>query len=251
MDQKKFDIGEALSFGWETFKANIGFLILVLLIIWVVEAIFSVPGSFAYRNGALYVFNILSFLVGIFVSIAIIKVSLRYTYGQNADFTDLYTGYPYYLNMLGGSILYALIVIGGLILLIVPGIYWGIRYQFYGYIIIDQDLSPVEAIKKSGRIARGEWWHLLLFTLAVIGVNFLGALACGIGLFVTVPLTYVAHAYVYRRLAYAVAMQEGAMAPPPAMPQPTVPQPSPMQPAQPPAMPPQQPPVPPGQPPQG
>jgi uncharacterized membrane protein len=220
MKQKKFDIGESVGFGWDTLKANLGFLILVLLIVWAVEAVFSIPDYFAARSaGPIFIFNILSFIIGIFISIVLIKISLRYTYSEVPDFTDLYTGYPYFLNMLFGSILYALIVIGGLILLIVPGIIWGLKYQFFGYLIIDQDMDAVEAIKKSGKITMGEKGHLFLFALAGIGINLLGALACGIGLFASIPTVFVAHAHIYRKLAYAASAGQAPMtAPAPTMP---------------------------------
>lgn len=209
MDQKKFDIGEALSFGWETLKANLGFFILVLLIFWVVEGVLSIPGYVAYRHVApIIIFNVISLVISIFVTIATIKISLRFTYGETADFNDLYSGYPYFLNVLLGGILYALIVIGGLILLIVPGIIWAIKYQFFGYLVIDQNLDAVEAIKKSGAITKGSKGHLFLFWLASFGVNILGVLACGIGLFATIPTVWVAHAYIYRKLAYAQAVSE-------------------------------------------
>ncbi|HEY5494182.1 MAG TPA: hypothetical protein VIK15_06290 [Candidatus Anoxymicrobiaceae bacterium] len=225
MNQKKFDIGESLRFGWETFKSNIGFLILIVLIFWVVEGIFSVP-TYAVRNQAvILIFNILGFVIAVFVAIATIKISLRFLAGGPGDFTDLYEGYPRFLDMLVGQILYALIVIAGLILLIVPGIIWGLKYQFYPYLIIDKDMGSVDAIKRSGQITMHQKGHLFLFWLAVVGINILGAVACGIGLFITIPLTFLAHAHIYRRLEYASEVaQPVAPTPDPAQPVPPAPE---------------------------
>jgi len=203
MNQKKFDIGESLRFGWETFKSNVGFLILIVLIFWVVEGIFSIP-TYATRNPVpVFIFNVIGFLISVFIAIATIKISLRFLAGGPGDFTDLYSGYDYFLSMLIGQILYGLLVLAGLILLIVPGIYWALKYQFYMYLIVDKDVGAVDAIKRSGQITQGEKGHLLLFWLAVIGINLLGAIACGIGLLITIPLTFLAHAHIYRRLEYA------------------------------------------------
>jgi len=209
MDAKRFDIGEAVQFGWETLKANLGFFVLVVLIFWVVEGVFSVPQYFAARSVApVFLFSILSFVASIFIAIATIKVSLPFTYGETADFNDLYNGYTHFLNILLGGILYALIVIGGLILLIVPGIIWAIKYQFFGYLVIDQNMDAVAAIKRSGVITRGSKGNLFLFWLAALGLNLVGLLACGIGLFATIPTVWVANAYIYRKLLYAQSVAE-------------------------------------------
>lgn len=206
MNDRRFDIGEAVSFGWESLKANLGFFILVMLIFWAVEAVFSVPQYFAARSVApVFIFSILSMVASIFVGIATIKISLRFTYGETADFNDLVNGYTHFLNMLLGGILYGLIVLGGLILLIVPGIIWAIKYQFFGYLVIDRNMDAVAAIKKSGQITAGSKGHLFLFWLAAVGINLLGMLACGVGLFASVPTVWVAHAYIYRKLLYANA----------------------------------------------
>jgi len=215
MEQKPFYIGQSLSWGWETFKANVGYLILIVLIVWLASAVFSIPSSFSGRSAPLLIFNVLSFIVGIFVSIALIKISLRFLDNGGNDFNDLVMGYPYFLNMLVGSILYGLLVLAGFILLIVPGIYWALKYQFYGFLIVDQNMQPVDAIKRSGHMTQGSKWHLLGFWLAAFGVNLLGAIACGIGLFVTFPLTYLAHAHIYRSLAYAAQFTQPAVQPPP------------------------------------
>jgi uncharacterized membrane protein len=222
MNQKKFDIGESLRFGWETFKSNIGFLILILLIFWVVEGIFSVPTYATRSQAVILIFDILGLVIAVFVAIAVVKISLRFLAGGPGDFTDLYEGYPRFLDMLVGHILYVLLVIAGLILLIVPGIYWGLKYQFYPYLIIDKDMGSVDAIKRSGQITNGEKGHLFLFWLAVMGINILGAIACGIGLFITIPLTFLAHAHIYRRLEYASEVAQPA-ASAPATPQPVPP----------------------------
>lgn len=204
MNDRRFDIAEAVRFGWETLKANLGFFILVMLIFWVIEGVLSAPQYFAARSMApVFVFSILSMAASIFIAIATIKISLRFTYGETADFNDLYNGYTHFLNVLLGSILYGLIVLGGLILLIVPGIIWAIKYQFFGYLVIDRNMDAVAAIKKSGQITAGSKGYLLLFWLAALGLNILGALACGVGLFASVPTVWVAHAYVYRKLLFA------------------------------------------------
>ena len=43
-------------------------------------------------------------------------------------------------------------------------------------------------------------WKLILFCLALGGLNLLGAIALGVGLLVTIPTSLMAYVYVYRAL---------------------------------------------------
>ena len=56
----------------------------------------------------------------------------------------------------------------------------------------------------SGVLTEGVMWNLVLFWLMLAGINILGMLALGIGLIVTIPLSWLATAYVYRRLQLQV-----------------------------------------------
>jgi hypothetical protein len=251
MGKKSFSIGDAVQFGWDTMKNNIGFLIAVVLILWVVAAIPSSLSSLSYRlplvAAAIFglIFGIISFVVGIFVNMAQIKVGLRFSKGETADFPDLFNEYPRFWHFLLGSILYALIVLGGFILLIIPGIYWAIKYHFYGYLIIDQGMGPMDAIKKSGELTDGVKWDLLVFWLALFGIYILGFLACCVGVLFAIPVILVAVAYVYRTLLVATMAPQAAQGQPPV--QPPQQGPPPVQPPQqgPPPQPPAAPPAPP------
>ena len=221
MGNKDFSIGDAVSFGWDTMKNNLSFFILAVLIMWGAEIIPSALESFSYRMslgvaaGYGFFFGIISFVIGMFVNMATIKIGLRFSKGETADFPDLINEYPRFWDFLLGSILYALIVIGGLILLIIPGIYWAIKYHFYGYLIIDQGMGPMDAIKKSGELTDGVKWNLLVFWLATFGIFILGFLACCVGVLFAIPVIMVAVAYVYRTLLVATMGQQAQQAPPP------------------------------------
>ncbi len=111
-----------------------------------------------------------------------------------------------------GSILYGLMVLGGLILCVIPGIYLAIRFSFYGYLIIDRDTGPVGALKRSWEITRGSTFELFLLGVVFFGITLLGVLACVVGLFAAVPTIWIAHAHVYRRLEYGAPASQAAPA---------------------------------------
>ncbi len=208
MATSKFSIGEAVRFGWETMKTNLGFFVVVVLITWVADGIPSGLQSLFYDSWALVIIlSLIGMVIGLFVNMAYVRIGLLFAGGEKAEYADLYLSYPLFWKFLVGSILYGLIVLGGLILLIVPGIIFAVKYQFFMYLIIDQGMDPVESIKRSGEITQGVKWDVFVLDLAFMGINLLGLLACFVGLFATVPTTMVAMAYVYRRLLAAPAVR--------------------------------------------
>ena len=111
------------------------------------------------------------------------------------------------MNYLISAILAGVIVLAGLLLLVVPGIYLAIRLQYYKFLIVDKEnISPVMALKESWRMTEGHTWNLFLFMLLIILINFIGAMLLGIGLFVSVPVSLIAYAFLYRKLLVGLSL---------------------------------------------
>ncbi|HEY5527477.1 MAG TPA: DUF975 family protein [Candidatus Anoxymicrobiaceae bacterium] len=220
MDKKTFSIGDAVSFGWETMTKNVWFFVLVMLILWIASGIPSAAQSgYGYLPGAAaatlgFIFALIGLVVAVFVNMAQVTIGLDFCDQKPADYGDLVSNYQKFWDVLIGSILYFLIVLAGLILLIIPGIYWAIRYHFFAYLIIDKDMKPVEAIKRSGQLTRGVWWHLFVLALAMFGITLIGVILCGVGLLFTTPIVLVSIAYVYRTLQAATPAAMPVQPPP-------------------------------------
>ena len=90
-------------------------------------------------------------------------------------------------------------------MLIVPGVIWAIKYQFFAYLIVDKKMGPWEAIQKSGEMTAGNKGNLFLLGLILALINIAGAICLLVGLFATIPTTMLAIVYVYRKLLGEVA----------------------------------------------
>jgi uncharacterized membrane protein len=202
MTTKAFSKGEAIRFGWDAMKTHLGFFIGLLVVALVITLIPEIPRSMTAEEAPIlsFLFGIVASIVQMILGMGLITVSLKVVDMTKPDLGDLFSRANLFFKYLGGSILFGLITLGGLILLIVPGIVWALKFQFFSYFIIDKGLGPIEALKKSAAITMGAKWNLLLFALLVTGINMLGALALLIGLFATIPTSMVAYAFVYRRL---------------------------------------------------
>jgi len=197
---KSFSIEEALRFGWGVLEKNFG---LILQFIFATLVLYFANFLFASVVGkATTLAKVVDGLVGAVVALGWIYVALTFQAGKKPALENLQKVLsPVFLNYLLASILYGLLVVVGLILLIVPGIYFAIKFGFFGYFIVDKKASSLDALKMSGKLTEGAVWSLFGFFVVVTLINFLGVLAFGIGLVVTIPITMLAGAQIYRSLS--------------------------------------------------
>jgi uncharacterized membrane protein len=148
-----------------------------------------------------FLFGIVFWGLQLLISIGVIKIALRFVSGSTSKLKELFSGAGLIINYVVSSVLYGLVVFFGFILLVVPGIIFAVRFQFYQYLVVDKNMGPIEALKVSWHITDGSFWNLVLYWLLVAGINILGILALGIGLLATIPTTVVATAWVYKKLS--------------------------------------------------
>lgn len=194
---------EAIKHGWKLTKKNIYFILKLGVFLAIIYITFSAIEKFLSIVEApiSLPFWILTTVFEMFLAIGILRIFMSINDGKEFKFSDLWnTDNKTIINYFIGSIYYCLIVIGGMILLVVPGIYWAIKYSFTWYLIIDKNLSPKEALKMSGEITSGSKWNIFFFMILIILVNILGVIVFGVGLLWSMPTTILALIFVYRKL---------------------------------------------------
>lgn len=110
--------------------------------------------------------------------------------GRLLEVPDFFRSFDKYVPLLILHLLMALIISLGLIMLVIPGIYFAVSYIFAHFFVWFYDVEPTEAIRLSRRTVAGNFWQVLLLCLVLLGINMLGALAFGVGLLLTFPLSY-------------------------------------------------------------
>lgn len=222
MSNAPFSISDAVRFGWETFKQNFWFFVLILIVAGLVSrgpAIFVRQESPTIVAGAI---GLIAIVLQFLLDLGLSKIALMLHDGTKPKWTELFSQYPLLLKYIGASILFGLIVTGGLILLIIPGIMWAIKYAFFGFVMVDKHAGIMESLRASAKMTDGVKWELLGFGLLMGVINVLGALALFIGLFVTVPISLMASVFVYRKLESRLNQTPAASPASPVAPVPTV-----------------------------
>lgn len=200
-------VAASLRFGWDTFKKRplmlaSGFLI-GIVVMTVSSVIFEQPEAEPSIQG--FMLGLISAIIGLLVEIGFVTFALRaHDAIERVDLKTLWNPKPF-LPYLAGQILVGLAVLVGLVLLIVPGIIAALGFLFSSYLIVDKGRGPIEAMKESWRITKGNRWKLFLLVLAIAGINIVGFFLLVVGLLVTIPVTMLALAHAYRTLEHAAS----------------------------------------------
>ena len=187
-------------FGWNTLKANLKFFVALMTIVGIASflpQLFSLilpsgEGSswWPLSLSIFAVLIILSIIINIMFQVGLINISIIFRNGETPQIRDLYSSTPIVLvNYLVATFFYGLMVAVGLLLLIVPGVFLALKYQFYGYLITDRGMGPFDALKESGRLTDGAKKDLLVFWLTLLCGIFVIMLV--LGLFVALPIGFI------------------------------------------------------------
>ncbi len=212
-----FTIENAYRFAWEKIKKHWTDLLVIGVLSVLVSFIFgfiiglvqsmSVHGGemSAFGMGMSALLNVMSQILSLWLGYNAFKILLKIVDGKTFKISEIFhwedKSPSKIWNYFFATLFYGLVVLVGLILLIVPGIYFSIKYMYVPYLVIDKELSITDAFKKSADMTSGEMWHLIGFGLVSFAVMMVGLLAFLVGVIPAAMLSYVAYAYVYRKLA--------------------------------------------------
>lgn len=205
---KPFLVGEIIKSSYEMFKRQWRLLLGVVGILFVVDFAFSLASEFTEEQWQMaVVVGVIGIGVSVMLQLGIIRIILNLVDGKPVEIGQL-TGEPdKFWRFVGASIVYGFIVVIGLILLVVPGIIWSIKYGQYKMLIVDKNMGVMESIRESAKITYGAKSQLFVLGLAFAGLFLLAIIPLLLGLIVVVPMAIVSPAIVYRKL---LAAQAGA-----------------------------------------
>lgn len=120
--------------------------------------------------------------------------------GFQLAFNDFFKGFEKFLILSASNVLQSIIIFVGVLLLIVPGIYFAVSLVLLLPFILFRNMKIMAAIESTRLIVGRQFWQWLIFLLILLVLNLLGALMFGIGLLITLPISYAAVYYAFKQL---------------------------------------------------
>ena len=172
---------EYINQGFALFKKNIGFFIGFTAILFVGNAVL-----YSIHPRLSSIANLLNpvFMAGYMI------IASRLDKDEQPDFMEFFHGFKKLLPFFVAGILMTIFIAIGFVLLVVPGIYLAVSYMMVIPIILfrNQDFWP--AMEESRKVIGKKWMSWFVLGILLVLVNILGALALGVGLLVSIPVTY-------------------------------------------------------------
>ena len=203
MKHLPFLIGESLQFGWHTMRAHSALVFRVVLTLLALEVARAIVQKVLEGTALGLLATLVLVAATAVLGIGATRIALRLVQGHAAQYADIVPPARLLWPSIAASLLAGLAVIGGLILLVLPGIFVAVRLSMVRFEVID-GAGIKESLHKSWALTAGHFWWLFLFILLLIVLNILGALAFMVGLLISIPVTMLAYAHVYQKLKKGV-----------------------------------------------
>lgn len=199
---KPFSDGALLTAGWERFKEKFGLLILSTLVFIAIMAGLVIVGAVLSQVHELlmFLFIFLAFVAAVVMAPGMTRLYLNIIDHREAKLGIIFSEAGRALPLLGVKVLYGLIVMGGLILFIVPGIYWSLEFCLAPWLVVDKKMKVMDALRESARLTRGYKWDILAFYQVASMVAGVGIIIFYIGMLITIPIGILSYAAMYRQI---------------------------------------------------
>lgn len=226
----QWDVGAAVNYGWTKFQANMGQMILAALAIFAgavliygiafvaiilpagdsdYECKFDADGAYSCSGDTgglgLLGFIVLALLYVVFfvyaqvIGAGLIREALAVTEGRQFTTAGVFK-FQNIGNVIVTSLLVGLGTFVGTILCVIPGIVFGFMSMFSLFFVVDKNLAPVDAIKASFELVKNNVGSTIIWYLVAYVIALVGAILCGVGLLVAIPVILVGTAFTYKKL---------------------------------------------------
>lgn len=175
--------------GWQLVINNLGLFVgftIVYMLISMVLGLIPFIGSLA--NLAISP----SLIIGFYI------VADKLEKGEQVTFSNFFDGFSKLGDLFIVHLVMLFFVIIGFILLVIPGIYLAVAYSFATPMVwFIYNGSVLDTLKTSRILISKNWLSFLGFYLIGLLVCILGLICLGVGIFVAIPVMYVAHYYLF------------------------------------------------------
>jgi hypothetical protein len=214
-DDGVFDVARCLHQGWILFKTypslilGAGGLVLVvqLLIawacpVWNIPISLPSPGPTEHGTFLLPVWvTLVDLLVRGILYGSLMGLMLRLIRGTFIGFGELLADLqPAIPHLILSSVVSTALILAGLMLFILPGIYLAVAWAFVFPVVLDQHLGFWPAMELSRRTVTRQWWRTMGFLLILGGLNLLANLVHPWLVFISLPFSMATLACAYENL---------------------------------------------------
>jgi len=192
----QFSVGDSISQGFDIFKAQmgpfIGYTVVMLAI--------NIAASFI---------PFASIVISAPLSAGFFIMAHHIRTGQSTEFGVFFKGFDKIGQLILFSLISGILTFIAMLFLIIPGIYLAVAYSIGTLFILFYNLEFWDAMEWSRKIVSKQWFAFFGFIIVLFFLNLAGAIALGVGMLFTFPISYCA---VYAAFAQITGASSSAKA---------------------------------------
>lgn len=146
----------------------------------------------------LALFYITEFSLQAFLWPGLFKMTLKQIDGEAIAVKDLFSGGAYFKQSLLALILWCIFHLLGLLACFIGSYIVALGLMFTMPLIVDRNLGAPQALSCSWQVLKPHLLMMFLLMFVALLCTYLGALACIIGMFATIPFLFITPTVVYR-----------------------------------------------------
>jgi uncharacterized membrane protein len=219
-----FNLSAAFSWAWKKFQDNAAVLLVGTLLVAVAAFAISLignlviggillsdpsfnmnTGEFSKGSGRVATMIVSALIIGLtmfvvyIVQASLIRVAMLIADGGKPEVSELFNFADAPRALVAGAIVGVATFIG-YALCYLPGVLVAVATSYTLYFLVDKGLDPVESVKSSAQFVVSNIGTVIVVFLASAATVLLGVLACGVGVFVAIPVAVLVNAYAFRSL---------------------------------------------------
>ena len=157
---------------WRIYQDNFLVIFAIVALIWIpLELLSSYMDAFVFGpddwRRSFRFSRLLNNTFGLFATAGVIHIALQPLTTNTVTFPSvLQIAVRSWPRMFWTCIVWSLVIFGGILLLVIPGIYFGVRLCIIQQVTMHERVSGSEAVRRSCALTQGRFW--LLFRLSLI-----------------------------------------------------------------------------------
>lgn len=195
--------GPSYNKGWDVMRTTF----IELLVVSIVYAFINIPSGMIRVEAKEFEWYFLPIILfgiayGIFISgpisYSVNWVFLKAVRKEKINIKDMFSVFERnYWNAVVAGLVTGVIIVFGLLMLIVPGIFFACRLAFVSYLVIDQKMDVMDALKTSWEMTRGHGWSIFFIGLLAVPIVIAGLIMLFFGVFLSIMWISCAFAVIY------------------------------------------------------
>ncbi len=200
------NVGTALRYGFDRFRANAAVWVLLTLAALVVFVVLQGGFSFAAPRDSMFAIDVSLSSVAGFLIMGVVAAIVQAVFVRGA-LSEVDGAKPGFRDFFRFPSLASIVLAGGLVgiatglaslLCFLPALVVAYFAYYTFHFVFDRGQEGIAAIKSSVDLATRNFGSLAVLALACIGINLVGFVLCCVGLLATLPITFIAGAYAFR-----------------------------------------------------